>query len=127
MPRRTWKEWVVLAIGAITVLSGAVQIVLPSMTLRTLGVTADPAVVLLFRLTSALTLLFGVGLVHAVLGKRSRSPMVLWAGLAKLAGPTIIVAGFLEQIVSPVALGVAGYDALTGLFVLWFWLVVREE
>ena len=126
MHKRTWVEWIVIAIAVITLLSGLAQIIAPQTALSTLGIGSNPPVTLLFAIVSIFTALFGGALLHAMLTSESQPVIVLWAGLQKIAGSSAVAIGVLQGVVASTALLVAGYDFLAGLFVLWYWLRIRS-
>lgn len=119
---RTWRDWLLILIAAITILSGLAQIILPETALSLTGISATAETVYLFRLVSLLTALFGGMLLHAVLsGKNSSSPL-LWVGLQKeLSAAAVLLAVISGLLPANNALLVAGYDFVAGVFVLWCW------
>ncbi len=117
----SWRESVVMLIGGITVLAGTGQIVFRERALTAMGLTPSSGPLFLFTLMSVLTALFGCGVMHAWLVKRHGSLVILWAGLAKVAGSVVIAIGFVGGVASTMALLVAVYDAATGGFLIWYW------
>ncbi|GIK29761.1 MAG: hypothetical protein IT298_06405 [Chloroflexi bacterium] len=117
---RHWTEWLVVAIAVITILSGAVQFIVPGVALGAMSLEASNASVFLFRFLSVVTALFGAALLHTAWDKAYIPAVLLWAGLQKLAGTTLIVAAAVSGVVAVGALPVAIYDGLAGLYVLGF-------
>ncbi len=110
-----------MLVGGITVLAGGGQILFRERALTTMGLTPSSGTLFLFRLVSALTGLFGCGVLHAWFVKQRVSLVILWAGLAKIAGSVVITIGFAGGVTSTMALLVAGYDAAAGGFLIWYW------
>ena len=61
----SWRESVVMLVGGITVLAGGGQILFRERALTTMGLTPSSGTLFLFLLVSALTGLFGCGVLHA--------------------------------------------------------------
>ena len=118
--RRRPVEYVILAIAAITVASGAFQIVAPGTALRALGLRPDSELTLMLVLASALSALVGAALLHTVLARRNDPTVLVCAGLAKLCGPAVLGVGAARGLVDRAGLVVAAYDLVTGLAVLWY-------
>lgn len=119
---RTWRDWLLILIAIITILSGLAQIILPETALSLTGISATAEAVYLFRLVSLLTLLFGGMLLHAMLSGQNRSVPLLWAGLQKvLSAAAVMLAVVSGLLPANNTLLVAGYDFVAGVFLLWHW------
>lgn len=119
--RRPGSQWVVIVLGALTVVAGLVQLVLTQAALAAMGIPPARDAVFLFRLASLLVLLFGAALLHGAVPAVPHRPMLLWPGLQKLAGAGFLLSGYASGLLSRSSVMVAAYDGLAGLFVLWFW------
>lgn len=117
---KRWAEGVTLAVAAITVLSGIVQILLPETSLAALSLAVSPDTILLFRLLSFSVLLFGGALLHVAVTSQRRSAIVLWVALQKLGNSAIVVLAVSGAAMASTALAVAIYDGAAGLFLLWY-------
>jgi hypothetical protein len=51
---------------------------------------------------------------------------VLWAALQKFGASAAVGLGVMHGVFSPVALGVAGFDLLSGILALMYWWMVAE-
>ncbi|GIV60544.1 hypothetical protein GQ464_007740 [Rhodocaloribacter litoris] len=128
-PARTprWPDRVALALAAVTILSGAGQIVAARPVLSMLAVEPTTATVYLFVTVSLLTLLFGGALLHAVLARRPQPVAVLWTGLQKVCGAALGGAALTQGLLAGAAWAAVAFDGVAGLFVLWYWTRVRKR
>ena len=117
---RSWLYRVLLAIGAVTVLSGLGQAVRPDLVLGVVGGEATPASMHFFGIVGMFMVLFGGLLLHALLSPDPQPAAVLWAGLQKFGAAGAVGLGVLNGIFSPLALAVAGFDLLSGVLILLY-------
>jgi hypothetical protein len=111
--------WVVVCIGVVTILSGAVQMAWPGVLLGVLGSETTPASKHFFGIVGMFMVLFG-GL--AIQGVRERSaPALLWAGLQKFGAVGAVGIGVANGVFSSLALPVAGFDFVSGVLVVLLW------
>ena len=118
---RHWMEWLIVAVSAVTLLSGIVQCVMPEPALAFMGISASDSSVYLFRVVSVLTALFGGALLHTALTSKFESTVLLWSGIQKLVGASAVLIAVVGGLLSSAVLLVAGYDFVAGLYVLWFY------
>ena len=109
----------VLAVAALTALSGAFQMVLPDIVLRLIGGTSTPSTRHFFGLVGMFMLIVGAALWVAVRDGSTGVVLVLAAQKAGAVGGVVI--GVADAIFGPLALLVAGFDALSCLLILWYW------
>lgn len=105
-----------LAISAVTVLSGTAQAVAPERTLGPLGVADDAATRQLFGTIGMFMVIAGGTLGHELLRHpHDPAPVVVgWAAAQKLSAAGAVGLGVKRGVFSRVALLVAGFDALSG-------------
>lgn len=116
---------VLLAIAALTVLSGLVQLVRPSFVLGLIGAEATPVGAHAFGIVGMFMVLFG-GLLWEGLAPRGPIPAALrWAGLQKLGAAAAVGLGVARGLFGPLALGVAGFDLLSGVLIFVYLLRAR--
>jgi uncharacterized protein YjeT (DUF2065 family) len=109
--------WVV-GIAAITVVSGAVQLVAPGFVLRMVGADTNPAAAHFFRIVGMFMVLFG-GMTLQTVGTGENSPTaLLWAGLQKFGAAVAVSWGVSSEVFGSAALGVAGFDFISGLVMI---------
>jgi hypothetical protein len=116
--RRGWLAWVVLAIAAITLVTGCVQILWPAPILALLSAQAAPTALHLFGLVGMFMALFGGALLHAMLARRGSDIVVLWAGLQKFGAVAGVGIGVAHAIFAPLALLVTVFDFASGVLIL---------
>ena len=108
---------VLLAVAAITVVTGLVQMVQPAFMLALIGAGAMPTAVHAFGIVGMFMVLFG-GLLWEGLAPRRPQPTALrWAGLQKLGAAAAVMMGVLRDLFGPLALGVAAFDLLSGILI----------
>lgn len=97
--------------------SGLGQLVRPDLVLRLIGGETTPASLHFFGIVGMFMLLFGGMLLHALLTAGDHSVAVLWAGLQKFGAAGAVGLGVMNDVFSPLALAVAGFDLLSGFFI----------
>ena len=110
--------WLVTAIAATTVLTGAVQILWPSPILWILNAERSPTALHFFGLVGMFMALFGGMLLHAQFSGQNVSVAGLWAGLQKFGAVAGVGLGVAHGIFAPLALFVAGFDFVSALLIL---------
>ena len=115
-----------LAIAAITVVSGAAQLVAPGVVLHVVGGEATPATMHFFAIIGMFMVLFG-GLMWQAL--RAPVPMAIplfWAALQKVGAALAVGLGVSRGLFGPAALTVASFDLFSGILALWYWNSIRK-
>ncbi|MDC0709961.1 patatin-like phospholipase family protein [Stigmatella sp. ncwal1] len=118
-------HWALKAIGAITLISGAVQIIAPSFELRLLGTQPSPASVHFFGTIGMFMVLFGGLLLHVLRQPQENRDAFVWVALQKLGAAYAVAWGVTRDIFSPITLGVAGFDLLSALLILGYLQTLR--
>jgi hypothetical protein len=122
MNGRVWLRPAVMAIAAITVVSGLVQMIVPRLILEMLSSDTTPASLHFFGIVGMFMVLFGGLLLHA--GTRpaheQRVPL-LWAALQKFGASVAVGLGVAKAVFASLALAVAGFDLLSGLLIIALW------
>ncbi len=117
-----WLSRLLLLIGIITVISGAVQMFLPATILEIIG--ADTGSGLgrhTFAIVGMFMVLFGGLLVQGVKTAPRHTPLILWASLQKLGAAIAVGLGVSGHLFSAIALTVAAFDLFSGILGLWYW------
>lgn len=127
MKTRTWLFKLLLFIGVVTVLSGLGQLVLPGVVLGLVGAESTATTRHFFAIVGLFMVLFGGMLCHALLAAGEHHVAVLWAGLQKFGASAAVGAGVVSGVFAGLALLVAGFDLLSGLLILWYWLAVKPS
>lgn len=110
-----------IAISALTVVSGAVQALAPARLLRALMAQDDAAARHFFATIGMFMVVVGGGLLSALLRPGRQPIIVFWAALQKLGAAVAVGLGVKRRIFSPLALGVAFFDLLSGLLAAEHW------
>ncbi len=114
-----------IAISALTVVSGAVQALAPARLLRALRAPDDAAARHFFATIGMFMVVVGGGLLNALLRPGRQPVIVFWAALQKLGASVAVGLGVRRRIFSPLALGVAFFDLLSGLLAAEHWRRTR--
>lgn len=116
---------ILIAISGLTMVSGAVQVVTPRRLLRLLAAEDDATARHFFGTIGMFMVVVGGGLLNALL-KPGRDPVIVfWAALQKVAAFAAVALGVRRRIFSPLALGVAFFDLLSGLLAAEYWRRIR--
>lgn len=112
---------ILLIIAVITVLSGLTQMAAGEFVLSIIATNTSPSTIHLFMTVGMFMVITGAMFVQS-LWRRSEEPAIpLWIAVQKLAAAVLVTMGWMKGIFTPLALCVAGFDALTGLLALIFW------
>jgi len=117
--------WVAVIIALATVLSGALQMFCPALVLGIVGGASDPTSRHFFAIIGMFMVLFG-GMAFQGLLQWRPTPM-FWSALQKLGASAAVGCGVYRHLFSPVALGVAGFDLISGLLFAWVWLATLSD
>ncbi|MDY7231815.1 patatin-like phospholipase family protein [Hyalangium rubrum] len=121
-----WLRWLLMAISAATVVSGAVQLIAPGFVLGFLSAESSPASRHFFGIVGMFMVLFGGLLFHALVRRKENPAAFVWAGLQKLGASVAVGLGVARDLFSPLALGVAGFDLVSGLLILGYFSLSRR-
>ncbi|MEV5972714.1 hypothetical protein [Streptomyces sp. NPDC051921] len=118
LPARVTRDplrLVLVLIGAVTVLTGASQVVAPGPVLDLLS--ADPTALSrhLFATVGMFMIVVGGLLVHGLLGPAPPPYLLWWTGLQKFGAFVLVGVGVLRDLFGPIALLVAFFDLATAL------------
>lgn len=111
---------VLLLISVLTVASGLGQVIKPALILRLIGAETTPASAHFFGIIGMFMVFFGAMLLQALLTAGDHSVAVLWSGVQKFGAAAAVGLGVLTGIFSPIALGVAGFDLLSGVLIMMY-------
>jgi len=104
-------------IGVVTVLSGAVQMIVPGFVLHLVGGQGTDAALHFFGIVGMFMILFGILMVQGLRPGTPRYPLFI-AGLQKLGASGAIGIGIVKGLFASVAWLVGGFDFLSGLLVM---------
>lgn len=116
-----------VVIGAVTILSGALQMVAPAFVLGLLSAETSTTGSHLFATVGMFMVVVGGLLVHALLSPALPPYVLLWAGAQKFGAFALVGAGVLRDLFAPLALLVAIFDLATAaLCALMWWRETRH-
>lgn len=116
---------ILIAISALTAVSGAIQALAPRRLLRSLMAEDDATARHLFGTIGMFMLVVGGGLLNALLRPGRDPVIVFWAAVQKVGAFLAVGLGVRRRIFSPLALGVAFFDLLSGLLAAEYWRRIR--
>ncbi|HEX5982765.1 MAG TPA: hypothetical protein VFY69_01020 [Solirubrobacterales bacterium] len=117
---------ILVAISGLTMVSGAVQVLAPRRLLRLLAAEDDASARHLFGTVGMFMVVVGGGLLDALLRPGRDPVIVFWAALQKIGAFVAVGLGVRRRIFSPLALGVAFFDLLSGLLAAEYWRRIRR-
>jgi hypothetical protein len=104
-----------ILIGWITVITGGLQIIIPSNILPIIGVTADPVNTHLLATVGMFMVLFGAATIRAINHPEEAPIILFWSGCQKMGAVLLMAWGVYKGVFSPLALLVASFDLASGL------------
>jgi hypothetical protein len=113
------------AIAALTMVTGGLQALAPRRMLKALMAEEDATARHLFGTVGMFMVVVGGGLLNALLRPGRDPVIVFWAALQKLGASLAVGLGVRRRIFSPLALGVAAFDLLSGLLAAEHWRRIR--
>ncbi|MFY9269449.1 MAG: hypothetical protein WAO55_06840 [Candidatus Manganitrophaceae bacterium] len=114
------------AIAVITILSGAVQAIVPQFILRLIGAATTPSDQHFFAIIGMFMVLFGGALWQALQSRSSQPIVIFWASLQKFGAAVAVGLGVFKGIFSMLGLGVAAFDLLSGVIGIVYWYRIRN-
>jgi hypothetical protein len=127
MKKRDPLYWMLAAIAAITVVSGAVQAIAPGFILTMMSAELTPSTSHFFCIVGMFMVLFGGMLLHVLFDSAHHPVSVLWAGLQKFGASGAVGLGVARSLFSSRGLLVAGFDLLSGILILVYWARIRRR
>ncbi len=117
--RRDLLVWLLVGIGASTVVAGLAQMVAPGAVLDLLDAERSATSRHFFAIVGMFMALFGGALLQAVFSARDEPVVLLWAGLQKLGAFVAVSLGVANDVFSGLAVLVAVNDLASGGCILW--------
>jgi hypothetical protein len=115
-----------IGIAGLTVVTGAAQVLAPQASLEPLLAEDDPTTRHFFGTIGMFMVVVGGWLLDLLLRRPGDDSGLLWAAGQKVGAAGAVGLGVRRGIFSPLALVVAGFDALSGLLALDYWRRLRR-
>lgn len=110
-----------VAIAAVTLATGAAQLVAGSVLLGLIAQAPTPLAVHLFQTVGMFMAITGAMFLRALLTRSREGAVPFWIMVQKFAASLLVGWAWLKGDFVALSLFVAGFDALTGLLVFLFW------
>jgi len=117
--------WALFGISVITIVSGLGQLVMPGFVLGLIGGESTNTTDHFFAIVGMFMFLFGGALLHALMSAVNHPVVVFWSGLQKFGAAMAVGLGVLNHVFSPLALLVAGFDLLSGVLIIAYWIKTK--
>jgi hypothetical protein len=127
LPNRGLVYWLILAISAITLVSGLVQIVIPGFVLALVGASRDATSEQLFATIGMFMAIFGALLLQALRSPSNQRIVIFWAAVQKFGASIAVFIGIQKHIYSSFAPLIATFDGISGCLILWYWTRMRPR
>lgn len=114
-----------IGVAAVTIATGALQAAAPEVTLGPLQAQDTATSRHFFGTVGMFMVCTGGVLLQTLVRGRGDPDVVLWTAAQKLGAAAAVGIGARRRVFSPVSLGVAGFDALSGVVALDYWRRVR--
>jgi hypothetical protein len=110
-----------MIIAAITVLSGATQMVAGQFVLDIIATSATGPEVHLFQTVGMFMVITGSMFLQSLISRTDAPAISFWIAVQKFAAAVLVLIAFIKGYFIWLALGVAVFDAFTGFLAILFW------
>lgn len=112
---------ILIVIAAITVISGATQMVAGQWVLGIIANSATGPEVHLFQTVGMFMVITGAMFMQSLISRSSEPAISLWISVQKFAAAGLVFVAWIKGYFVWLALGVAAFDAITGALAFIFW------
>ncbi|MFZ0745562.1 MAG: hypothetical protein WAM85_14215 [Terracidiphilus sp.] len=119
--------WLLVIISVATLISGIVQVFAPGFILGMISAEITATTQQCFGIVGMFMALFGGMLLQVLLSRQILMPVFLWAGLQKIGASAAVTLGVARHLFSPLALGIASFDLLSGILVFVYMMQVKNQ
>lgn len=127
MKSKNWIYGALVAIAAITVLSGLTQMIAPGFVLKIMSSEITATSQHFFAIVGMFMVLFGGLMLHALLSCSHHPMAILWGGFQKLGAFCAVGLGVINGIFSALALLIAFFDLFSGVLALFYWSKIKNH
>jgi len=106
---------ILLLISVSTLISGAMQVIVPAYVLNFVGAAIDLTSKQLFATIGMFMFLFGGMMIHALYHEEDNRVVVIWSAFQKIGASIAVTTGIIKGIFLPVAGLVAAFDFVSGI------------
>lgn len=110
-----------IVIAAITVISGATQLVAPGTVLGMIAPAHDAADAHLFRTVGMFMVITGAMFLQSLVTRSTEPAIPLWIAVQKFAAAVLVLVAWASGLFLAITLLVALFDAATGVLAFVFW------
>lgn len=112
---------VLIIISIITLLSGLSQLFIGDFVYRQIATTPSPSSIHLFQTIGMFMVITGAMFFQSLLSRSNERSIPLWIAVQKFAAAVLVYIAWHKGFFVTLSLGVAVFDAVTGLLALIFW------
>ena len=116
---------VVAAIAVLTIVSGGTQLVVPGFVLDIIGGDSTESSRHFFAIVGMFMVVVGGLLLHGLLQPPVSAYVAFWCALQKFGAAAAVGLGVARDVFGSLALGVAGFDFLSGVLIALLWRRLR--
>ncbi|MFH5832700.1 patatin [Halalkalibaculum sp. DA3122] len=127
MAYRNYLKLILKIIALVTVASGLVQMFIPDFVLGIIGGEITASTLHFFGIVGMFMVFFGGLLFHALSVNRPLPVAILWCGFQKFGAAVAVGLGVGRGLFSWLALGVAGFDLLSGVLIMIHWYSIKNR
>ncbi len=113
-------------ISAATIISGFVQMIIPSVVLGIIKGELTAGNLHSFAIVGMFMVLFGSLLLHALLSTKHHPVAVFWASIQKFGAFAAVAIGVSKGVFSLLAWAVALFDLASGVLIIVYWFSIRQ-
>ncbi|MEO8146686.1 MAG: patatin [Bacteroidia bacterium] len=118
---------ILLLISVTTLLSGAMQVIVPAYVLNFVGAEIDETTKQLFATIGMFMFLFGGMMIHVLYNEEDNRVAVIWSGLQKLGASVAVFIGIYKGVFIALAAGVASFDLLSGILFFYYLRILKSN
>ena len=110
-----------IIIAIITVISGTAQLFFGEAILNIIAFNSAPDAAHLFATVGMFMMVTGALFFHSLVTRTGERVVSVWIAVQKLAAAILVTMAWKNGIFTPLSLGVAGFDLISGILAFLFW------
>lgn len=112
---------VLIVIAAVTIVSGLTQLIAPGKVLEFIARDTAALSAHLFATVGMFMVITGAMFLQSLLKRSTETAIPFWIGVQKAAAAVLVGWAVVRGLFAPLSLGVAAFDAASGLLAFVFW------